>query len=289
MMKRISLLVAVCTLLVGNAFADSPTILDPKAEELPANLKAAQITERIGEQVDIANLKFVNEEGNTVALSNFFHSGKPVIVTMVYYTCPGLCNYLLNGFTNSIRTLNWTAGTEFDVVTVSINPKEGPNVAAPKKANYLKMYGRLTAGAGWHFLTGTKENIDSLAKQLGFGFYFDETTKEFAHSAGIFVLTPTGKVSRVLYGIDYPNRDLKLALLEASEGKVGGVFDRIMMLCYRYNPGSKGYALVAMRLVQAGGALMLVFMGFWLGIFWLGQRKLNRKDKIIFDKRKLGS
>jgi len=252
------------------------TAPNPAADQLTAEMKKAQITEKLGGMVDIQNLKFRNEEGEPVVLAKYFQSGKPVLVTMVYYTCPGLCNFLLNGFTNSIRTLKWTAGQEFEVLTVSINPKEGSDVSSVKKASYLKEYGRLDAGKGWHFLTGSEDQIEKLAFQLGFGFYYDEKEKEYAHSAGIFVLTPEGKISRVLYGIDYPNRDLKLALLEASEGRVGTVVDRFIMFCFKYDPLSRGYAFVAIRLVQAGGILMLLVLGIWLGFFWWGQRKLSR-------------
>ncbi len=253
--------------------------------ETPLELRRAEITEKLGAQVDIQNLNFKNEEGQPVKLSQFFASGKPVVLTLVYYNCPGLCNFLLNGFTNSVRTLGWTIGKEFEVVTVSISPKEKSDIAKPKKANYLKEYGRLDADKGWHFLTGEEPQIQKLASEVGFGYFYDEKTKEYAHSAGIFVLTPTGKVSRVLYGIDYPNRDLKLSLLEASEGKIGTAFDRFLMFCYQYDPASRGYAFQAMRLVQVTSALMVLVLAVWIGRFWLSQRKLTRSAKEIRSER----
>ncbi len=277
--------------LSGNALAyekPTPRGYDVTPNTMPEDLKRAEITEKLGAQVDIQGLIFRNEQGEEKPLSAYFQGQRPVIVTMIYYTCPGLCSYLLNGFTNSLRSLDWSIGKNFDVVTVSINPKEGPDVALGKKESYVKSYGRLESAPGWHFLTGNQDQIDKLAAQLGFGFYYDEAAKEYAHSAGIFVLTPTGKISRVLYGIDFPNRDLKLSLLEAGEGKVGTMMERFMMFCYQYNPGSKGYAFMAMRLVQAGGVVMLLFLSFWLGIFWWSQRKLHR-NRIYLDKRKLGS
>jgi protein SCO1/2 len=171
--------------------------------------------------------------------------------------------------------LNWSIGDEFQVVTLSINPKEGPDLAKKKKQAYLSKYGRLGAERGWHFLTGAEDQIQKLAAQVGFGYFYDAQTKEYAHSAGIFILTPEGKISRVLHGIDYPNRDLKLALLEASSGKVGSVLDRVMMFCYRYDPLSKGYALAAMRLVQLVSALMILIVAVFLFVSFRHERKLR--------------
>jgi protein SCO1/2 len=242
---------------------------------LPKELQQASITEKLGDFVDINSLRFTNEAGELLPLSTYFSAGKPVVLVLAYYTCPGLCGYLLNGTSNSLRTLNWSIGDEFQVVTLSINPKEGPDLAKKKKQAYLSKYGRLGAERGWHFLTGAEDQIQKLAAQVGFGYFYDAQTKEYAHSAGIFILTPEGKISRVLHGIDYPNRDLKLALLEASSGKVGSVLDRVMMFCYRYDPLSKGYALAAMRLVQLVSALMILIVAVFLFVSFRHERKLR--------------
>lgn len=245
-----------------------------RADEKPLSpeFQEIKITEKLGSQVDIDQLEFTNEAGSLVKLSQYFGSKKPVIVVMVYYKCPGLCNYLLNGFSNSIRTLEWTAGDEFEIVTVSINPNEGPELAVNKKATYMQRYGR-DAQNGWHWLVGREDQIKKLTAQLGFGYRFDEASNEFAHSAGIFVLTPEGKISRVLYGIDFAYRDLKLSLLEASDGKIGSFVDKIFMFCYQYDPFSRGYAIYALRIVQAGGVLTILLLGTFIFGFWLKERR----------------
>lgn len=237
-----------------------------------------RINERLGERADIENLEFMDESGKNVKLSQYFSSGKPVFLTFVYYKCPGICNYLLNGFVNSLRALEYSAGKEFEIVTLSINPKEDSKLAAEKKATYLKEYGRLEAEKGWHWLVGREDQIAAFAKQAGFGFRYDEATGEFAHSAGIFVMTPDGRFSRVLFGVDYPYRDLKLALLEASEGKIGTVFDRVMMFCYRYDPFTKGYGVHGLRLMQLLSTLMILGMGFYLYRFWSRDRRRHNQE-----------
>jgi len=265
-MKRI-LISSLTSLLVFSAVA-------VRAEEkaLEPAFQQIKITEQIGNKVDINNLRFTDESGQDLPLSTYFGGKKPVIVLLVYYKCPGICNYLLNGFVNSASTLEWTPGQEFEVVTVSVNPAEGPELAAAKKATYMKRWGR-DVSSGWHWLTGREDQIKKLADQLGFGYRYDDESGEFAHSAGIFVLTPDGTISRTLYGIDFPYRDLKLSLMEASEGKLGTVMDQILMFCYRYDPFSRGYAFYGIRIMQVGGLLTMLLLGGYLFWFWSRQRK----------------
>ncbi len=243
--------------------------------ELPAEMQNIQIQEKLGDFVDIKNLRFKDEDGKDVVLANYFEASKPVVVIMAYYQCPGICGYLLTGASNSFRTLNWTIGDEYKVLTLSINPKEGPDLAAAKKMAYLDKYGRLGAEKGWHFLTGKEDQIQAIAGQLGFNYRYEKETGEYAHSAGIFILTPEGKISRVLYGIDFPNKDLKLSLLEASNGQVGTILDRFMMFCYRYDPLSKGYAVQASKLMKLGGILTILFIGVYLLMLFRRERKLT--------------
>ncbi|MDB5039026.1 MAG: SCO1/SenC family protein [Bacteriovoracaceae bacterium] len=250
-------------------------LLAAEPANLPQDFEGARIIEKLGNKVDIQNLRFTDEDGKVLPLSTYFTGKKPVVMILAYYSCPGLCGYLLNGAANSLRTLNWSIGSEYEVITLSINPKEGPDLAAKKKLAYLEKYGRLGAEKGWHFLTGKEDQIVKVAGQLGFGYRYDEKTSEYAHSAGIFVLTPEGKISRVLYGIDFPNKDLKLSLLEASDGKVGTILDRILMFCYRYDPLSKGYSFVAMRLVQGASAVLVLFMAVFLFFLFRNERKLS--------------
>ncbi|MBN8553963.1 MAG: SCO family protein [Deltaproteobacteria bacterium] len=244
----------------------------PTSSTVAHDLSDIKITENLGAQVDIDGLHFKDEDGQDVALSKYFRKGKPVIITLVYYGCPNLCTFMLNGLSNGLRSFAWNLGEKFDIVTVSINPNEGSSLATQKKAAYLKEYGRRNSENGWHFLTGQQDQIEKLAGTLGFGYRYDPPTKEYIHGSAIFVLTPEGKISRILYGIDFPEKNLKLSLLEASNGKVGTVIDRFLMFCYQYNPNSRGYALYAMRIVQVGGALTILILGIFIFSLWRRER-----------------
>lgn len=250
--------------------------------KVPEDLKEAGITEHLGSAVSIHDLNFKDETGKDVKLSQYFASGKPVVLSLVYYDCPSLCNYLLNGKLESLKALKWSVGQQFEVVTVSINPRETPELAAAKKATYLKEYGREGAEAGWHFLTGTEDQIGKLASQVGFGFKYDPKEKQYAHSAAIFVLTPDGKISRYLYGIMYSPQDLRLSLLEASNGKIGTIIDRIILFCYKYNPETRKYSVYLSKIMQASGAGTVLVVGSYLAVFWRRQR---RQDETALDDR----
>ncbi|MFZ9594924.1 MAG: SCO family protein [Bdellovibrionia bacterium] len=243
------------------------------ASSIPPELKEVGITERLGETVSISELSFKDEAGKDVKLSQYFQQGHPVLLNLVYYECPNLCNFVLNGLVKSLKTLDWTPGVNFEIVTVSIDPKEAPSLAEKKKAAYMKEYGRTEAAPGWHFLTGEEPNIKKLAEQVGFGYKYDTREKQYAHSAGIFALTPTGKISRILYGIEFKSTELKLALLEASNGQVGTVIDRFLLFCYRYDPNSRKYSLYLTQVMQAACAVTVIIFGAYLTLFWRRQRK----------------
>lgn len=255
---------------------NNPTFVAPEEEGTPQEMQEIGIVEKAGSQIDIDKLWFKNEEGERVEFSEYFKSGKPVILSLIYFSCPNICSYLLNGMVNSLRTLKWTIGKEFEAITVSIHPGESSSIAKEKKANYIKSYGRMEAEKGWHFLTGQEDQVRQLADAVGFGYRYEEETEEYAHSAGVFVLTPDGKVSRTLYGIDYPNRDLRLSLMEASDGKIGTPFERFLMYCYKYDPGTRGYALYALRIVQAGGVLTILALGTFVFVLWRRERKQSK-------------
>lgn len=242
------------------------------ASELPKELEGVGITEKLGDQVSIQDLVFTNEEGKEVPLASFFQAKKPVILTLAYYNCPALCGLVLNGLNDGMKGMDWTPGNQFQVINVSIDPKETPELAKAKKENYVRALGKPEAAAGWHFLTGSENQIKTLASQVGFGYRYDENKKDYAHGAGIFVLTPEGKVSRVLYGIQYRPTDLKLSLLEASNGKVGTILDRIVLFCYSYDPQLRQYSMVFTRVMQAGSVLMTLVVGLYLFLFWWKQR-----------------
>ena len=243
-----------------------------QAQEIPVELKDVAIVEKLGTDIPIAEYTFKDELGQTVRLADYFQRGRPVLLNLVYYKCPNLCNFLLNGMVSSLKTLDWTPGQQFEMVTISIDPKEGFELAQQKKEAYLKEYARPSAASGWHFLTSEENQVQRLAAQLGFGYRYDQKEKQYAHGAVSFVLTPTGKVSRYLYGIEFSNKDLRLALLEASGGKVGTVVDRFLLFCYRYDPQTKKYSVYLTRLMQTAAVATVMIFGSYLAVFWCRQR-----------------
>jgi protein SCO1/2 len=202
-------------------------------------------------------LPFVDESGRRVELGEFFGK-RPVILALVYYECPMLCTQVLNGLVTALGVMNFEPGREFDVVAVSFNPKEGPGLASQKKANYLERYGRPHTAAGWHFLTGPPESIKKLTEAIGFRYRYDEDIQQFAHGAGIEVLTPQGAISKYFYGIEFSARDLRLGLIEASEERIGTAIDDFLLLCYHYDPATGKYGAAVLRMVRVGGALFVV-------------------------------
>lgn len=243
------------------------------AQPLPPALKDVGITEHLGDQISLNEFNFRDEAGQAVKLSQFFERKKPVLLVFVYFECPSLCGLLLNGLLSSLKEFKWTPGQEFEIVTVSINPKEGPELALKKKETYLSAYGRPGASSGWHFLTGEESQIKSLAAKIGFGYRYVEEEKQFAHSAALFILTPGGKISRYLYGIQFSEKDLRLSLVEASEGRVGSIVDRFLLFCYRYDPLSRSYSLVLTRVLQAAAAGTVVLLGLILSFLWRSERR----------------
>jgi protein SCO1/2 len=221
---------------------------------------------------------FTDEKGQKIAFDSFLHRGfKPILLNFVYFECPNLCGFFLNGLLDGLKAFDWTVGDRFEVVTISINPKEGPDLAAAKKDSIMKAYGRPQGAAGWHFLTGDEASIKRLASQVGFGYRYDEKQKQYAHSEAAIVLTPEGQVSRYLYGITFEPKDLKLSLLEASNGKIGSVIDRVFLFCYHYDPSSRGYSLAVMRIMQAGSTGSIFLVAGYLIVFWRRQRRPSRE------------
>jgi protein SCO1/2 len=239
----------------------------------PPELRGVDVDEHLGGFIPLY-LKFTNSDGQTVSLDNYFHKDKPVIIVLAYYTCPMLCTMVLNGLGDGVRDLNLIPGKDYDILTISIDSSETPLLAEAKKTNYVNYVGRPDIASGWHFLVGRQNAIDSLAKALGFQYYYDEKQKQFAHPAVVFVLSPSGEITRYLYGLEYMPKDLRFALLEAARGKIGSTIDKIILYCYHYNPDAGGYTLFASRLMQIGGAATIVIILLFLGIFW--RRELHR-------------
>jgi len=210
------------------------------------------------------DLEFRDESGSTVRLGQYFSSGKPVVLSLVYYRCPGLCTMTLNSMSAAFKPLTLNVGKDFEVVTVSIDPKETPKLAAAKKAEYLKRYGRPGAEAGWHFLTGDEASIQALAGAVGFRYVYQPEIDQYAHAAAIMVATPQGKLARYFYGIEYSARDLRLGLVEASDNKTGTLADVMTLLCYQYDPKSGKYGAAVMRIVRAGGVATVLGLGAFI-------------------------
>jgi len=229
--------------------------------EAPAAISSVSLDQKLGDTLPL-DLRFRDETGKPVMLRDYFRD-KPVLVNLVYYQCPMLCTLVLNGLTDALKSLAFTPGKEFEVVTVSFDARETPELAARKKDLYLKEYGREGAQQGWHFLTGDESSIAALTSAVGFRYRYDEATKQFAHASGIMIATPAGVLSHYLYGIEYPMRNLRLALVEASEGRIGNPVDRLLLFCYHYDPSTGEYTAAIMNFVRAGClATVAVVSGF---------------------------
>lgn len=228
----------------------------PKSQ--PNSKSSAEIPKNVGftQKLDAAiplDLKFVNANGETKPLSSITADGKPIILNLVYFQCPMLCQMSIDGLVRTLKTMSLRVGEDFHVVTISFDPREGPEQAAAAKRTIVSRYGG--DGAGWHCLTGTQEAIDRLATAVGFGFEYDEQSGQYAHAAGVVVLTPAGRTSRYISGVGYAARDLRLSLVEASANQIGSVTDQAMLLCFRYDPRTGKYGLAITRAIQFAGLL----------------------------------
>jgi protein SCO1 len=225
---------------------------------LPTPLKSVGIDQKLNDQVPL-DAVFKDEQGREVRLGDFF-KGKPVVLSLVYYSCPMLCNQVLNGMLSSFRHLTFNAGEQFEVVTVSFDPRETPELAAAKKQTYVKAYNRPSGNAGWHFLTGDEANIKRLTNAVGFRYTWDEQTKQFAHASGIMVATPEGRLARYFYGIEYSPKDLRLGLVEASQNQIGSPVDSLMLYCYHYDPATGKYGTAVMNIVKVAGVITIALI-----------------------------
>lgn len=251
--------------------------------DVPVELRGVDIIEKPDAKLPL-DLPFTDEEGNSVTLGDYFKPAadgtkRPVILQLGYLKCPMLCNLVLNGAIDALHDVDWNAGETFQLVSVSINPAETHQLAKLKRDGYVLEYNRPGAVHGFHFLTGPATSSHTLADAVGFGFR-DQGGGEFSHAAALFVITPDGRVSRYLYGTKFEPRDLRFALLEASEGKIGTTLDRFILWCHMYDPEAKGYVLFARRLMQLGGAVTLATLALGLGWFWLGEVRRRRSEPL---------
>jgi protein SCO1 len=251
----------VLLLLASTAFgqAMSKGIMSPPANVRPPYLQNVGIEQHLDGQVP-ADLTFTDDTGRTVKLGDYFGS-KPLILNLVYYNCTMLCGEALAGLSGSMKMVKFDVGNQFDVITVSFNPQETPAIAAAKKQEYLKRYGRPGAGSGWHFLTGPAESINALTKAVGFQYQYDPKSNQYAHATAIMVLTPQGRISRYFYGVDYPPKDLRMGLVEASQGKIGNAVDQVLLYCYHYNPETGKYGAVITNILRLGAGFTVLLLG----------------------------
>jgi protein SCO1/2 len=253
----------------------SKGMLSPPASVRPPYLQNVGIDQHLDGQVP-ADLAFADDTGQPVKLGDYFGK-KPLILNLVYYNCPMLCGETLAGLTGAMRLVKFDVGNEYDVVTVSFNPRETPEIAAAKKKDYLKRYGRPNAERGWHFLTGPPESINALTKAVGFQYQYDPKIQQYAHATAIMVLTPQGHISRYFYGVDFPPKDLRLGLVEASQGKIGNPVDQVLLYCYHYDPATGKYGAVITNILRLGAGLTILILGGLLFILFRMEKMVPRR------------
>ena len=265
----------VAALLILMAPVAARAQMGVRAIEKPPGLEGVDINQRLGGQVPL-DVVLRDEDDRPVTLRDYVKD-KPVILTLVYYECPMLCTLVLNGTLRSLRALTFDVGKEFEVVTLSFNPKETGALAKAKKEHYLHEYGRPGSDAGWHFLTGPEESIRAITESVGFSYKYDPVTGQYAHATAIMLLTPRGLVSHYFYGVEYPVRDLRLALVEAGDEKIGDPVDKILLYCFHYDPTTGKYGVVIMNVIRILGCATFVVLASYIGfMFWRDRRRRDR-------------
>ena len=270
MRNRVLTIAALAVLAAVATVAQTAPVEDTR----PPLVRNVGIDQRLNQQLPL-DLVFRDEAGRAVPLRTYFRR-RPVILTLVYYECPMLCNQVLNGLVSALRVLKFDAGREFDIVTVSFNPSETPALAAEKKQNYLARYKRPGAAAGWHFLTGEPAAIAELTRVVGFRYAYDPATRQFAHASAIIVLTPDGRIARYFYGIEYAPKDLRLGLVEASQGKIGNLADQVLLYCFHYDPATGKYGAIAMNIMRIGAVLTVLLLGGFMTVMWRRDARAKR-------------
>src|SRR5437763_15901055 len=248
------------------------------ASQKPAILDQVGIDQRLNQQVPL-DLTFLDENGQTVKLGQYFGQ-KPVVLSLVYYQCPMLCSQVLNGLTSSLNVLKFNVGREFNVITVSFDPRDTPEVANETKQRMLKRYRRPGSDQGWHFLTGKKDQIDALAQAVGFRYAWDPEIQQYAHARGIILLTPQGRVAQYYYGIEYAPRDIQLGLIEASKGKIGNVVDQVLLYCYHYDPRQGKYGAAVFNVLRLSALATVMALGGFMLIMFRRDSLAARKGRL---------
>lgn len=255
----------------------SPRKYDPSqstANGIPEALKAVGIEQKLGDPLPL-DAKFKDENGQAVKLGDYFGKGRPIVLALVYYECPMLCNQVLNGLTGSLKGVSLDAGKEFDVVAISFDARENekPELAKNKKTSYLERYGRPGTEKGWHFLTGDQASVDAVTKSVGFNYEWDDQSNQFAHASAIMIATPEGNLSRYFYGIDYSPKDVKFGLMESTDNRVGSAADQLLLYCYHYDPSTGKYGFAILNVLRAFAVATLLGMGAMGFVFWRRNRR----------------
>lgn len=269
----LTLIVALAALLLAQPAAAQ------RSAHTPKELENAGLDEKLGEFIP-ADIAFWNESGEDVRLGSFFDGERPVLLNLVYHDCPMLCNLVVDGLIRTLAEMSWLPGREFDVVTISFNAAEGPEMASAAKRHALDRLGKPEAAGGWHFLTGPQASIDRLTAAAGFKYQWVEDQQEFAHPAALIFLSGEGKIARYLYGIDYKPGDVRAALVEASNGQVGSAMDRVILYCFQYDADKNSYAPHALNLMKVGGLLTMMVLGSMLFLFWRRESQRSHETSV---------
>jgi len=271
-MKRNSIVLFL--ILFSFCFVHAQTL----KKEFPSEQKI-DVIENLGAYIPLDTI-FIDESGSEVELRTFFSKEIPTVLTLNYFECPMLCTLVLNGLAESLKNLTLNAGDDFQVITIDINPNEKTLFANQKKKNYIRGFGLENMKNDWHFLTGNQESIKKVADSIGYIYYYDKQRDEYMHPAAITLLSSEGKISRYLYGIEYPVKDLKLGILEASEGKIGSTLDKIILYCYHYDPYKNTYTIFATNVMRLGGIFTIIFLCIMLASYWKNDKNLFDKDSL---------
>jgi protein SCO1 len=249
-------------------------IMTPPANQRPPGLEFVGIEQHLNADVPV-NLEFRDELGNPVRLADYFGHGRPVILNLGYYQCPMLCSELLQGLVGSMKALTFTLGKDFDVITVSFDPSETTEMAAAKKRDIMKRYGRANSDQGWHFLTGKADQIEALTKAVGFQFQFDPKTEQYAHAAAIVMLTPDHHVSGYFYGVEFSPKDLRFGLVQASQNRIGNIGDQVLLYCYHYDPRTGKYGAVVSNILKLAGLATMLILGTFMFVMFRVDRRTD--------------
>jgi protein SCO1/2 len=252
-------------------------IMSPPANQRPPGLQFVGIEQHLNAEVP-GDLRFRDELGNSVKLGDYFDHGRPVILNLGYYQCPMLCGELLQGLVGSMKALTLNLGKDFDVVTVSFDPRETTEMAAEKKRDIVKRYGRSNAGQGWHFLTGQADQINALTSAVGFQYQFDPKTEQYAHATAIVILTPDRHIAEYFYGVEFSPKDLRLGLVQAGQGKIGTVTDTVLLYCYHYDPRTGKYGAIAINVLKLGAVATLLILGTFMFVMFRADRRAGLKE-----------